>query len=401
MTLRSPADDSQRLSDLIAAIYDCVVDPSLWTAALDAMRDLLDCANATLYVANPRTGEHRMQMTVGLAPAWSAWLNNHEAELAALHATIPDFYTRPLDEPFVRHKDVADDVWFAHVHYREWAAPQHIVDIIDMILIRRDDRVASCALGRHQCAGLIDEREIALSRRIAPHLRRAVTITDLIDMRTFNYEALTGTLDAITVGIVLVAKDGGIVHANAAAERMFEAGQPLRSVQGRLRAGDGETTARLDRVIAMAAAGEPEAAGIGMSLAAGDSDIATAHVLPLTRGHLRTQLAPRAVAAVFVSDGAGSPLGSLDAIAEAYGLTRAEARLLGRLVLGESVDEAATALGIARTTVKTHVARLLAKTGSRRQTDLLALVNRLTPAVEAPSLRRPSSRPVTHSPADI
>jgi DNA-binding CsgD family transcriptional regulator len=39
--------------------------------------------------------------------------------------------------------------------------------------------------------------------------------------------------------------------------------------------------------------------------------------------------------------------------------------------MGEDIAEAAAALNIAVTTTKTHIARLLSKTGSRRQTGLL------------------------------
>ncbi len=397
MTSSVSSDEAQHVSDLIGAIYDCVVEPSRWDATLDATRGLLDCANAILYVVDPVTGDHRMQKMVGITATWAARLETHDADLAALHATIPDFYTRPLDEPFVCHKDVDNETWTANGYYREWAAPQGIVDVIDTILMRRHDRVASCALCRHEHHGLIGEREIRLNRMLAPHLRRAVTISDLIDLATFDCEALNGTLDAIAVGIVLVAKEGKVVHANRAARRMFEVGHPLRLVRGRLRAGDSDTTARLDRIICRASRRESEiaAAGIGMALVTGDADVATAHVLPLARGEVRTRLSPRAVAAVFVSDGTGSSIGTLDAVAEAYGLTHAEARLLERLVLGENVAEAAASLNIARTTAKTHIARLLAKTGSRRQTDLLALVNRLTPALEAPRGRGVASTPLS------
>ncbi len=384
MTSIVPNDEAQYVSDLIGAIYDCVVEPSRWDATLAALRDVLDCANAILYVADPVTGDHRMQRMVGIPAAWAARLPEHDADLAALHASVPDFYTRPLDEPFVCHKDVDRDAWRANGYYRDWAAPQGIVDVIDTILIRRPDRVASCALCRHERHGLIGEREIRLSRILAPHLRRAVGISDLIDLTSFNLDALAGALDAVAVGILLVDAESRIVHANLPAQRMLRTGSPLSVLRGRLRAGDHETTARLGRVVAQAARDESEiaAAGIGMVLARDGGTVATAHVLPLVGSAVRRQMLPRAVAAVFVSDGTCAPSGVLEAFAEAYGLTRSEVRLLGRLMLGESIAEAAASLNIARTTVKTHISRLLAKTGSRRQTDLLALVNRLTPAVE-------------------
>ena len=49
-------------------------------------------------------------------------------------------------------------------------------------------------------------------------------------------------------------------------------------------------------------------------------------------------------------------------------------RVLFALVEGGGVPEVAASLGIAETTVKTHLARLFAKTGARRQAELVKLV---------------------------
>jgi DNA-binding NarL/FixJ family response regulator len=381
-------DKADRFSELVGAIYDCVIDPERWEPTLDALRDRLDCANAILYVADPSLGTHRLQKMVGIDPGWAVQLARHESDLAALHATVDDFYTRSLDQPFVCHKDVHPAAWLANRYYREWAAPQGIVDILNTILMRSPNRFASCAFCRHEAFGLIGDREIGLARRVAPHLRRAVAVSDLIDMRSVTSDALAGALDAIAAGIVIVTDTGEVAHANLAAKRMFDDGAPLRRVRGRLHAADPETTARLGRVIARAIEGDPEqaAASIGLALSTGQAGatIATAHILPLASGDLRAGLLPRAAAAVFVSCDMAPSMAALDAVADAYGLTRSEVRVLGRLVMGEGIAQAAAALNIAVTTTKTHVARLLSKTGSRRQTDLLALVNRLTPAVSAP-----------------
>jgi DNA-binding CsgD family transcriptional regulator len=244
--------------------------------------------------------------------------------------------------------------------------------------------VASCALGRHESAGLISEREVVLTRLIAPHLRRAVTISDLIDMKSLETGALGATLDALAIGVVLVAEDGAVVHANRAAERMFGQAGPIRSLRGHIGTGNAQATERLLRTIAIAAHGETEigAAGIGMALDC-DAAVATAHILPLACGDLRTRLMPHAAAAVFVASEERPVVDGLEAVAEAYGLTRSETRLLNRIVRGESLDEAAAALNVAKTTSRTHMARILAKTGTRRQTALLALVYRLAPAVRS------------------
>jgi DNA-binding CsgD family transcriptional regulator len=64
----------------------------------------------------------------------------------------------------------------------------------------------------------------------------------------------------------------------------------------------------------------------------------------------------------------------VETAAHLFGLTRAEHRLLKLLFDGMSLASAATSLGVARTTARTHLQRIFDKTGSRRQSDLVRLV---------------------------
>jgi DNA-binding CsgD family transcriptional regulator len=57
-----------------------------------------------------------------------------------------------------------------------------------------------------------------------------------------------------------------------------------------------------------------------------------------------------------------------------FGLTPAEARLLDILCTGVSIPQAASRLGVARTTARTHLQRIFDKSGVRRQSDLQRLV---------------------------
>ena len=66
-------------------------------------------------------------------------------------------------------------------------------------------------------------------------------------------------------------------------------------------------------------------------------------------------------------------------IAEFYGLTPAELRVLFALVEFGGVSDIAGALGVSPGTAKTHLRRLFAKTGTRRQVDLVKLVAGFAP----------------------
>ena len=349
------------------------------------VRKFLDCATAMLAVLDLRTNTFRAQKVVGIEPYWLAKVHEHSGEFAKLYHTVPDLLTRPIDDPLSPSRDCDRAAVLANPYYLHWAKPQGLIDSIGIFLMRSPDRTAEIGFGRHESVGLITDREIRLLRLLAPHLRRAVMITDLIDMKSLETQALGGTLDTLAVGVLLVAEDGAILHANRAAASMLDRKTPIAATRGKLRAGDLYTTDRLRRTIVLAARNEGGigASGIGIALSEPSGHVATAHVLPLARGDLRTRLLPRAAAAVFIASDLRLPLARLEAIAEAFGLTRAETRLLDRLVRGDSIAEAAAAMNVAMTTVKTHRSRLLAKTGMRRQTSLISLVHRLLPPVGA------------------
>src|SRR5216684_1701509 len=81
-----------------------------------------------------------------------------------------------------------------------------------------------------------------------------------------------------------------------------------------------------------------------------------------------------APAALFICKVAAEIRSSPEAIARAYDLTPTELRVLLAIVDVGGVPESAVALGIAESTVKTHLANLFVKTRARRQADLVKIV---------------------------
>ncbi|MEO5373231.1 MAG: helix-turn-helix transcriptional regulator [Alphaproteobacteria bacterium] len=61
-------------------------------------------------------------------------------------------------------------------------------------------------------------------------------------------------------------------------------------------------------------------------------------------------------------------------LAEAFRLTPSEARIARSIARGQGLFETATELGISRNTARTHMKRIYAKTGARRQGDLVRLL---------------------------
>jgi DNA-binding CsgD family transcriptional regulator len=261
--------------------------------------------------------------------------------------------------------------------YREWARPQGLVDNVFAILERSPTSIAAFIVFRHERDGLADDAARQLLGLISPHLRRAVLIGKMIDLRMIEVATFADTLDHLSAGIFLVDATGRIVHANAAGHGILADCDMLRSSAGRLVARDRQ----VDEVLhdAFKAAEHGDAAigtkGIAVPLIARDGERHVAHILPLTSGaRRRTDLAITATAALFVHKAVLERPSRPEAIAQAYKLTPTELRVLLTLVEVGGGPEVAEALGIADGTVKTHLSHLFQKTGVKHQVDLVTLV---------------------------
>jgi DNA-binding CsgD family transcriptional regulator len=115
--------------------------------------------------------------------------------------------------------------------------------------------------------------------------------------------------------------------------------------------------------------------GIAVPLLALDGERHVAHVLPLTSGaRRRAGTSYAATAAMFVRNAALNTPSPQEVIGKLYKLTPTELRVLLAIVQVGSPAGAAETLGVAESTVKTHLHRLFAKTGTKRQADLVKLV---------------------------
>ncbi|WP_373291749.1 helix-turn-helix transcriptional regulator [Bradyrhizobium guangdongense] len=72
-----------------------------------------------------------------------------------------------------------------------------------------------------------------------------------------------------------------------------------------------------------------------------------------------------------------------EALAQLYGLTDAELRVLLGLMPGLSLKEVGKALGLGEPTVKTHLQRIFLKTGMSRQSELVRLLMAHTPPLRS------------------
>jgi DNA-binding CsgD family transcriptional regulator len=100
---------------------------------------------------------------------------------------------------------------------------------------------------------------------------------------------------------------------------------------------------------------------------------------------VRGGIAPAAAAAVFLTPAENDPNIALLPWATAFGLTPTETRVLALLSQGSTIKDVAKLMGIAPTTARTHLARLMQKVGTTRQAELVRMVAQLAAPLRPPA----------------
>jgi DNA-binding CsgD family transcriptional regulator/PAS domain-containing protein len=370
--------DAAQLSDVISAIYDCALDPGQWPAAIEQVSGLVEGKNGVIMVLDTSGGGSRFDASWNVDHALTRIYSEKFHPINPLHGPWSAF---DVDEAYNVALVMEPERWMETRVYREFGEPNDFLDSIGVTLLKNPARFATLSVARPIKAGFSGERELEVMRLLAPHLRKAITIADFIEMK----ELTSAAFDALLAPIVLVNREGHIVHCNNAARGLLAAADPIRSAGGALTARAPDAARALALALAAALNGsrqEPEAAQVVFTPFS-DGRAAFAHVLPIRSGRSRGQFEPRAAAAVFITPANKASGLPFQAWATAFGLTAAEVRVLELLSKGLSITEAATELGVAPTTARTHLARLMHKTGTTRQADVLQLAAQLTSPISA------------------
>jgi DNA-binding CsgD family transcriptional regulator len=366
--------EAEQISSLIGEIYDAALDPALWPAVQEKICAFVRGRAAGLYWQDPAIRTGRLYYQCGVQPSYERLYFDKYIRMDPI---APALMFLGVGETLCVPDVMSHEEFRKTRFYREWMRPQ---GFLDGVLANLDKSATSSAVFitlRHQDQGLVDDEMRRCVRLIIPHVRRAALIGKVIDLHKAEAATLADTLDGIASGMILVDATARITHANASAHVLLTRGDVLRALGGRLASSDAQTNQVFKDVFAAAGNGDMAVGvkGIAVPLRSRDGDRYVAHVLPLTSGNRRRAgVTYAAVAAVFVRKAGLEAPSPPETLAQLYQLTPSEVRVLLAVVEVGGVPEVADMLGIAQTTAKTHLRHLFAKTGTRRQADLVKLV---------------------------
>lgn len=228
---------------------------------------------------------------------------------------------------------------------------------------------------------LFDEAERSGLDLFLTHARSALRQRRWLLQMARERDAALAWMDCWSDATFVLDAQGGLVIANLMAERLLRSGELLALRNGRLRPARHSEPDWLSPVLA-ALAIEGRSRGeatrcVALPRRGGHSLHAVLTTLPdppgrSREGQLRIALVLRDLQQALPSFDPGQ-------LRDLFGFTAAEARVANALLSGRTVEDIASAGQVRRDTVRAHVKRMLAKTGTRRQSDLQKLLVKALP----------------------
>lgn len=355
-----------------------------WPSALGAVARVLDLWVVQVLGVDKRNGQLMFSSHGGQAPPQTSL--DYFRHYNTIDPRIPLGMATPVEAWMHCHEHLDEAFVAASPFYQDFLLPHGGRYVSATKLIDDTELQFILAFMRGRGSAPIGADELPLLARFKHHFTEA--FRSLLHVRDQQAELTMARelLGPFETPMLLVDELGSLWHRNAAAERLLAAGDRVAEQGGYLVCRHRPAQRALAEALhALQLAMPPAAAGLpgeaprrrALTLSATGQPRLLAFVSAV---HPQLAMgafgrAPRALVILHDADDAARRSG-LDAlvVGECFGLTPAESQVAVQLAGGRAPKEIAQASGCAITTVRSHLARVMEKTGARRQAELVQLL---------------------------
>ncbi len=366
------------LDAIVALIYRATTEPSHWNTVIERIARRLGSHLAAVHV-HARPGDTDPATTVG---AWGRpappGLRDYESYFAARNVWVQ--HGRHLMKPgaiLTGEQMCSDEILLRSEYYLKFLRLLDVRYSIRAVLTSDPEPLSYFSAGRPHRSRPFGDAQRRILRVVTPHLIQAILINERLEATQARRAAVSGALDRLPLAVIFLDARCRVVEMNAPARKIVEARDGLQLARGVLSAFDTRADVQLQQMIFGAAA-----VATGRLLQHGG---ALSLPRPQGRRPLSAIVAPTGATGIFPASRSASVVVLVEEperkvtvpfaeFTRSYGLSPAEAGVASRLVDGLSLQQAAVALGIRDNTARSHLKRVFAKTGAKRQSDLIRRV---------------------------
>jgi len=361
---------------LIQAVYDAADDPAGLVPALVTIAEALR-AFVGHAMAISSAGVATQNEFFGADPASFVEYEQHWRDLDPRMALATANLDKALSDVLV----VDAKEFERSAIYNEHLVPADQRYTVFGVFRAGPDLVLANAFLRPKRRGAFEEEDTRRFASIAPHLARVVRLRETMSSLRDKVDDLSRALDVLPMPVAILDADATVVCANASAEDLFKARDGLRTENGRLTASIASENKALVAAIAKAVAvadasliksSRARLATATVSRAFGSMNVVFLPLRP--RNVVREQGSRAARVLAMIHDPTRITRVDRALVAQLHGLTATEAELAASLAEGRSLAEFAAARGSSEQTARTHLKRILDKTQTKRQADLVRLI---------------------------
>ena len=349
----------QSTSSLMEDLYAATLDPTCWGNALESMATFIGGPGACLWL---ETAEIAPYLRYFNPPDfWQRQLSTHHEGEGPPHNSSDCFFAGNVTcDVAARRMEI---VFCEHPVAPGWS--DGTVRVLARFAVYRPGYSEGWVEPATRRMGII-----------FPHIRRAVEICQEIVINRAAIAAFEDTLDGMDAGIFLVNALGRMVDANSNGDAMLKQGRLVGSARGELIAYKRKTISLPGESFMPGngrGAGYSEIDALELD-AEIDSKHYVAHPFPIsTTGDGMDGDDRMAVTGVVLREVTLPVDETVEKISRHFRLADRQRQVLRAIVDGYALTKIAEKLAIAPSTTKTHLQRLLKKTGTKSQTDLIKL----------------------------
>ncbi|MBF0179907.1 MAG: hypothetical protein HQM03_07765 [Magnetococcales bacterium] len=367
----------QWLAEVVGEIYQSAFDLDQLAKVLDRIRLDLDSDGYLMRMQNQADGGVAFGLASGHEESWVKAYKKHFHKVDPYPALMRDF---PVG---ITLGDCLTTDRFLHSeYYNDFLKPQHRYYCVGGHLLKNKHYFVMLAFQRNRERQGFEEREARLLNHLTPHFQKILQLNQ--QMHELNTQNLIAeqVLGCMTQGVIVLGEGLEVLFMNRAAEEILagDHGVKLTSfgVVTPVTAESRQLSAMIRQALQLAAgSGDLPKNSMLITPMRVDLHPLQAMVMPLRPESRKIAIfpaRPKALLVLSTLDRSGNCKAKIEVLKNLYGLTGTEAHLVQELVAGRELEEAALDRGVSMHTVRNQLKAVFAKTGIRRQVDLIRLV---------------------------
>ncbi len=363
---------SDELSSLLAELYAAPLQPEKWHPFFTRLCELTEC-KLGVFLSADRNGENRVLAGGGVEfePQPLVLYNSHYGAMDPFAAPAIQRGVTGLvsgDELVAREELVAGEF------YNDLLRPHDLEHLTVMPCLIGGAQIDVVSFWRGKRQGPVGEGSLEVMRLMMPHMRSALQIYHALDALKERSELLEAMLSRLSAAAFMLDRRGLVISMNPAGEQMVRSGDCMAVIQRRLRMLDPARSVQWEGILMQAlGAGGYECAPGGMTVLRGSAR-GTLQLLALPFLPEGSAKGSAARVLVFVHDPAALPRPRAELMRAIYGLTPTEGKLADLMLEGHEIGQIADRMRVTLGTARFHLKRVMAKTGARRQVELMRLM---------------------------